>query len=176
MASPPHIARENGKKGGRPKGSKGKKTLEKQAALAEFQRRVREAIDPLFEAQMTIARGCTYLYYVTKNRRDPQIVTDPKKIALYLKDELKPGKGEYYFISTDRPDNKAIDSLLDRTFGKAHQSIDIQGQMKVAPDDIRALIAALPDAERKQAYAFLARLIEQSKRPGKSGKGAADQR
>ena len=69
MAAPAHIARENGKKGGRPPGSKSKKTLEKEAALAEFQKRVREAIDPLFEAQMTIARGCTYLYYVTKRVR-----------------------------------------------------------------------------------------------------------
>jgi hypothetical protein len=170
MAAPAHIARENGKKGGRRKGSKNKKTLEKQAALAAFQKRVREAIDPLFEAQMTTAVGCTYLYYVSPNRREPQIVKDPRKIALYLKGELKPRKGEYYFITTERPDNKAIDSLLDRTFGKAVYAEPIEAKFTIEDGDIRAMIAALPEKERKQYHALLAKLVASFKRAGgKSG-------
>ena len=140
--------------------------------MAEFQLRVREAINPLFESQMTIARGCTYLYYLTKSSKLPQIVTDPLKIALFLKGELKPGKGEYYYITTERPDNKAIDSLLDRTFGKAPQAVELQAQIKIGPDDIRSLIPTLSSAEQKTAYAFLAKLIAQSKRTGKAGTSA----
>jgi hypothetical protein len=177
MASPPHIARENGKKGGRPPGSKSKTTLEKQEALKRFQERVRAHVDPLFESQLTLARGMTYLFRVDKIKRGKEIiekhvvVDDPEEIRQYLDDEVD--EDTYYYITTKDPDNKAIDSLLDRTFGKAPQSVDIKGDIKVAPDDIRSLIAALPDAERTQAYAFLARLIQQSKRPGESGKGTA---
>lgn len=165
-------------KGGRPKGSRSKKTLEKEAALEEFQRRVRVAINPLFESQMTIARGCSYLYRIERTGKGKDakekhvLVTDPDEIARYLNDELEDDH-DYYYITTERPDNKAIDSLLDRTFGKAPQAVDLKAQIKIAPDDIRALIPTLSPAEQKQAYVVLAKLIAQHKRPGQSGTAAA---
>ena len=32
---------------------------------------------------------------------------------------------DYYFITTERPDNRALDSLFNRTFGKAKETIDM---------------------------------------------------
>ncbi len=58
------TSRRNGKKGGRPKGRKNNATLEKEAALAAFQERVRKNIEPLFDAQMTLARGCSHLAFI----------------------------------------------------------------------------------------------------------------
>jgi hypothetical protein len=175
MAAPAHIARENGKMGGRRKGSKNKKTLEKEAALARFQERVRAAVDPLFESQFTIAQGCTYLYFVPRGTKQPVIVKDPVKIALHLKGELKSSKGEYYFITTERPDNKAIDSLLDRTFGKAPYNVELGGTLRLANDDIRAVISTLPKDDQKMMYATLAKALEKAKRSaGQTRKGAGD--
>ena len=33
-------------------------------------------------------------------------------------------------MTTQKPDNKAIDSMLDRTFGKARQNIDVDMEVK----------------------------------------------
>jgi hypothetical protein len=47
MAAPPHIARENGKKGGRPKGSKGTHTLEAEAIKSLYIDLAREHARPV---------------------------------------------------------------------------------------------------------------------------------
>ena len=61
MAAPAHIARENGKKGGRPKGAKSKTTLERERVLAVMRQRTMEQADILLDAQLTLARGLTYI-------------------------------------------------------------------------------------------------------------------
>ncbi len=55
-------SRINGRKGGRPKDTKNQATLEKEEMLARFQERGRHHIDPIFDAQLALARGCSYLY------------------------------------------------------------------------------------------------------------------
>lgn len=107
---------------GRPEGSLNKKTLEKKEAEKQFIDRVIQNVDKLFNAQMSIAEGCSYLYRVdqigegSKKREEHVLVTDPDEIKRYLDGETD---GEYYYITTKTPDNKAIDSLMDRAFGKA---------------------------------------------------------
>jgi hypothetical protein len=91
MAAPPEIARANGMKGGRPPGRKNQATLEREAALARFQERVRKSIDPLFDSQMTIARGCSYLFRVKKSKHKdekPELVKDVEEIQGYLEGEF----------------------------------------------------------------------------------------
>lgn len=56
-------------------------------------------------------------------------ITDPSEIQDFLNEhDGKNGvtNDNYYFITEVPPDNKAIDSILDRTFGKAQQSIEIE--------------------------------------------------
>lgn len=127
----------NGRKGGRPKGSKNKSTLEQEAVLKEFKQKVLKSAHLLFQNQMKLAQGCSYLYKTEctgqgKTRKcEYKQVTDPQEIEDYLNghyDEPNRGAGEdeaYYVITVDKPDNKALDSLLDRTFGKAQQNIDL---------------------------------------------------
>jgi hypothetical protein len=108
---------------GRPEGSLNKKTLEKKEAEKQFINRVIQNVDKLFNAQISIAEGCSYLYRIEetgtgKNKtRKHVLVTSPDEIKAYLDDELD--KDDYYYITTKTPDNKAIDSLMDRAFGKA---------------------------------------------------------
>ena len=44
----------------------------------------------------------------------------------------------------------------------ALQKLDHSGSMRIDADDLRGKIAALPPAEQKEAYAFLAKLFAQS--------------
>jgi len=122
MAAPAHIARENGKKGGRPKGAKSKATLEREAQLERFKQRVFEAFDPLMDAQLSLARGLSYLYKLDVEddgkRSKPILVTDPDEIRAYLAEDYNALETTYYYITTKAPDNAALKDLFDRTLGK----------------------------------------------------------
>lgn len=139
---------ENGKKGGRPKGKKSQATLQKEAILAAFRQKAMEAADVLFQSQMTLARGYSYLYKIEKElivgprggerwqAKKPELVTSQMEIELYLaglvdEDEIETGPGAtYYFIVTKDPNNMAIDSIFDRTFGKSVANVEINGKLE----------------------------------------------
>lgn len=130
MAAPAHIARENGKKGGRPKGSKSKATLEKEAVLAALRQRILKKMEPIFEAQFSLVRGVAYMYRIEEHkggRKEHVLVTDPNEIGRVL-EKIHVGEAgtvdeKYYYITVKAPDNRAIDSMLDRVFGKSTQAI-----------------------------------------------------
>lgn len=154
MASPPHIMREIGRKyGGRPKGVRNKDTLVKEAMLDIFKKRTARAMHQLFNAQISIATGVQILYRIDKEyvqtgkskgfwrAKKPVIVTDPDEIADYLDGLIRNGEATeesqdpgaaYYYITVEKPENQAIDSLIDRTFGRSRQPVtpvDEQGRL-----------------------------------------------
>lgn len=128
---------------GRPKGSKNAATLEKEATLAVFREKVMRSADVLYAAQMTLARGQTYLYRIDKEEiigpkggksyrnKKPELVTSQWEIEEYLQGLIEEGdkdnendpNASYYFLTTKDPNGQAIDSMLDRTWGKATQTI-----------------------------------------------------
>lgn len=136
---------ENGKKGGRPKGKKSTSTLEKEGVLKEFRQKILKSAEVLFNAQLQIATGQTYLYKIEKEEiigpkggksyrnKKPELVTSPWEIEEYLQglaegdvdDDTDPNAA-YYFLTTKAPDNKAIDSLLDRGLGKVAQTLNTE--------------------------------------------------
>lgn len=161
---------DNGKKGGRPKGSKSENTLAKEAVLAEFRKKAMESADVLFNSQLHLAKGQTYLYKIEKEfvatsndgkrgywrKKKARVVDAQWEIEEYLMGKVEEGdedddqdpKATYYFITTKDPDNKAIDSILDRTFGKSTQSIvteDLEGNRL----PITGIIINSPDAGKK---------------------------
>lgn len=134
------------------KGAKYKKTIEKEAAIEEFRKRVRKGIDKLYNAQFGLATGLTYVYEVVetvtgsgkneKTKRENVLVTSPIRIKEVL-DELDSNEAgtvddSYYFITTEKPDNRAIDSLMDRAFGKSQQTMDVTsgGEPIVLPNTL----------------------------------------
>lgn len=142
------TSKENGKKGGRPKGSKSQATLEREAVLEAFRQKAMQSADVIFHSQLTLARGYSYLYKIKKKKvigprggvsyvaQKPELVTAQWEIEAYLlglveegdlDDEYDPA-ATYYYIVTKDPNNQAADSLLDRTFGKASQSIALTGE------------------------------------------------
>lgn len=118
---------------GRPKGSMNAETLERKRAGEEYRLRIAEHAEHLFNAQFSLAVGTQLLFRVDHDEKGspkPAVqVTDEKEIKQFI-DELGAQDGEmngssYYFIAAQKPDNKAIKDMLDRSFGKAKENIDI---------------------------------------------------
>lgn len=121
---------------GRKPGGKNKATLEKQAIQEAFNQRVLLHADDLFNAQYKLAVGAQVVMRIDETqgkkggepKREHVLVTDAKEIKSLL-DEHDGGDGEvdgtYYYFRTVPPDNRALDSLLNRTLGKAKDSVDL---------------------------------------------------
>ena len=119
---------------GRKKGIRNIKTLERVKVFAVYQQRILRIADNLFNAQLSLALGLAYLYRVEKIKKKVELITDEETIRAYLEGEIKSNERfEYYFITVKEPNLKAIESLLDRTFGKPTQSIDISSQGRPIP-------------------------------------------
>jgi hypothetical protein len=129
---------------GRPKGSMNSATREMKEARKIFIDRVNKNTDKIFNAQLDLAIGEKYLMVVkqvgkgAKARRETEIVTDTDLIKQYLDDDTSLDKEEeYYFMTTKPANNQALDSLLNRSFGKPKESIDLT--VKEAPKPLEDL-------------------------------------
>lgn len=137
---------------GRPKGFVTDEKKAQQAAFKELKMSVLRMQKSLINAQAGVAKGLTYLYVIKTEeikgkivRQKPEIVKDPKIIEAYLAEELDNEEHEYYYMSTEKPDTKAIDSLLDRVHGRARQNIGLDGgeddkpiAIKTVEEDLRS--------------------------------------
>ncbi|WP_143447923.1 hypothetical protein [Kineosporia sp. R_H_3] len=116
---------------GRPKGKLSKTTLDRIKVLEEIRQRVARNADQLLNAQMSLAVGNVLLFRVDQDEKGKELpavqVTSAEEIKAYIDGDTE---GECDYITAKLPDNKAIDSLLDRTFGKPEQSIDLKSKGK----------------------------------------------
>lgn len=145
---------------GRPKGSMNKTTKEQKIAEEYFRSRVINSISKLADSQFNIAQGCSYLYKIETTRigkkrvkGKPILVTDQSEIEHYLAGDYDDQNDDYYFITTEKPDNKALDSLMDRVFGKALQPIDLSGDIDTNTtielgDGLQSAVQAFEEAMR----------------------------
>jgi hypothetical protein len=109
------------------------------AVKKAFQQKVLGVADILFRNKLHLAQGVSYLYKIEKYykgtgknrklmRKKPKLVTEQWEIEAYLEEKLSSGGLEdpedtYYYITTDKPSNQAIEDLLDRGIDKVAQSI-----------------------------------------------------
>lgn len=130
---------------GMKKGQVTKKKMEEKIANEYIRQRVFKAIPNLITSQMNLARGCQYLFklekiydkksdkWIVPKGSQPKIVKDKFEIASYLAGEYNDKEdADYYFLTTEKPDNKALDSLLDRTLGKATQKVDLKANLTIS--------------------------------------------
>jgi len=140
---------------GRPEGSKNTKTKEMEKVEEEFRQRVLRSTHKLIDSQMNLAQGVQMLYRIDIDkdgkRNKPELVTDREEIESYLADDYEKNS-EYYFITTERPDNKAIDSLFDRVLGKSTQKIELGGgiDLTILETDIKQLLNESPTSENSE--------------------------
>ena len=122
---------------GRKKGKLSQVSIDRLVAEKEMKQRILQNLHPLLNAQLNVARGATYMYKIVESgegknkKREHILVTDPSEIKDIL-DETDGAcgaseDGEYYYMTTKAPDNRALDSLLDRAFGRARQNIGLDG-------------------------------------------------
>lgn len=141
---------------GRKKGKLEPQTIEKMKIKTEMERRIARNADRLLNAQMTVALGAQYLIKRTKvpYKRNGktyyrwgnyQRVTDPDEMLGYLDGAFKDSEDQYYMLTAEKPDVKAIDSMLDRAFGRAPQNLKIQDDRRDPITIILAKFGLLPD-------------------------------
>lgn len=122
---------------GRPKGSENEETQQRRLAERDYKMRVVAHIHDLFNSQLNLARGLTYLYRIEESEDEKGkrvkkhvLVESPDEIRDVLDDLDGSDSGTvddtYYYITTKAPDIRAIDSMMDRVFGKAKQSTVIE--------------------------------------------------
>ncbi len=124
---------------GRKPGSQTIKQLQKAAVQDELRQRVMKNADKLFNAQFAQAVGSIQIFEVIEHKNskgnviriEHKLVTDAETI----KQVLDTGEGVncsvdggFYLVTHIMPENRAIDSMLDRTFGKAQQSIEVKNE------------------------------------------------
>lgn len=123
---------------GRPKGALATATREKRQTLKRIRERIYRKADDLVNVTIKKAMGEQYLYCAEtfydkktkRSRREITLVTDPKLILAYLNEELnETGDKEYYYITTTKPNLAAINSLMDRGFGRPKQVTEIEGDV-----------------------------------------------
>ena len=116
---------------GRKPGKLGKEKLERLAMLESIKQRIMKSTNKILNAQMSLAEGISYLYVVRTNKKGikerPELITNQFIIESYLAGELDGDPDEYYYITTERPDNRAIDSMFDRAYGKVPNTIEGNG-------------------------------------------------
>lgn len=126
---------------GRPAGRLNDSTIKKKAVESALHERIMERADEIISNQLQLSRGHSYLFRIDQDdkgrKQKPVLVTNPEEIIGYLSKENDiSGWGDeidgssYYYVTTEKPDNKAIDSMLDRVFGRATQKQQIDHTTK----------------------------------------------
>ncbi len=129
-----NASRKNGRKGGRPKGRRNNKTIEREAALEVYEQLVRERLLPVFEHQYSLVRGTAFLYRIEEHKngaREHVLVTKPDEIGDVLS-QMDSWEGEvvndqYYCAHVKAPESRAITDMLDRAIGKPAQKTQLSG-------------------------------------------------
>ena len=141
---------------GRPKGKVNEMTLRIQEAQRGLRETIMANLEPILQAQLALAKGVSFVYRIERTKREGQVdkvehllVEDPQEIKEFL-DENGGGNGtlgeKYYYITTKQPDNRSLDSLLDRLFGRSRQNLGLDGGEEGTP--IRMILDAI-EQEKK---------------------------
>ena len=124
---------------------------------AEFKSRVALNSHNLLNAQMSVALGCQQLFKVVNSLDDKNkpcrrhvLVTDPIEVRDFLDDpEQFDGEG-YYYMTTQKPDNAAINSLLDRMMGKAASEGSGDGDGGGGEEGIKIIVTNFNTPKKKE--------------------------
>lgn len=110
---------------GRPKGSKEKQTLEKEALRLIVRERVAAELMPMLDSQIKHAKGLSYL--VWRDKKTGKFKPVPSaEMAETLSEQ-----GEVLEIWPEKPNVQAFTDLLDRALDKAAQPVkaDVTGDV-----------------------------------------------
>lgn len=147
---------------GRKKGSKNLATIDRERVLEEAKNIIAGRTRKLIDTQTILAMGAIKIYKIhyhwegsakkrTLIKDKPEIVENDDEIIQVIDWEFGSGgmgdpnnhdqedqEYDYYFVMTKEPDNQALNSLMDRTFGRATENKNhiIQKGMGAILDEI----------------------------------------
>lgn len=155
----PERRKELSAKGGKnKKGTKNKTTIEREKVLEMAKDIIAGRTKALIDTQTILATGGIKIYKIiydikinyigrgktkqairTRVARKPEIVFREDEITAVLDHKYGDGEHtedpnhetEFFFVVTKDPENQAINSLLDRTFGKATETIKTSSVIEV---------------------------------------------
>lgn len=104
------------------KGKKSLKVIEREEAHRLYRERVASLVEPLINAQLTLALGSSYLYKKDESGRKI-LVTSEAEICAFLNGECE--EADYEYVTAKAPNREAIKDLLDRTFGRPTESLQV---------------------------------------------------
>ncbi|CAB4151666.1 hypothetical protein UFOVP585_30 [uncultured Caudovirales phage] len=115
---------------GRPPGKQTERVRLAHEAKNRMMQRIHQNADRLVNAQLQLAIGCTYLFKRMKLSNGVwtryNLVKDLGEITQYMDGDFEDDSSVVYVMLTaDKPDAKAIDSMLDRGFGRAPVTIEL---------------------------------------------------
>lgn len=139
---------------GRKPGKKLKSTLEKEKVEAAINQKIFRIADSLIKSQAVLAKGSISIFEKVRfkegkeNKSKLVLVEDLDTIMEVLEETDGCGgvvDDRFYVILTNKPDNQAINSLMDRALGKARQNIGIDGGKEGKPIILQQIEKDLKD-------------------------------
>ena len=133
------VIKKNGGKrpnAGRKPGKKTAKTLEREKVAEAIRQQIMKKADVLIRAAMIPAMGTNFIYRIDQKRNKKGevtfekhvLVTDAYEIEQAL-DQIAEGgtheDGNYYYVSAEKPDFRAVQMLLDRSLGKSKETVEL---------------------------------------------------
>ena len=122
--------------GGKKKGAKNKKTIEAETALVLYKQEMLKELIPLIRSQQQLAKGLVVVLRRNLVKKGNRWVREGELTQVRDADEIERllnsnGQGENWHIITIKdPNVKAIQDILDRIFGKAKETIDVNVSTK----------------------------------------------
>ncbi len=124
------------------KGTKNKSTIDREKQIERYKDLTASRTKTIWSSQMILAMGSIKVFRIDtetigegKNakriRKRPVLVESLEEIIDALDYEYAHGENPsdedmYYFVTTKDPDGMVMKDLLDRTFGKAKESVDVK--------------------------------------------------
>lgn len=110
--------------------------------------RIMQRVNRLLNSQFALADGLKFLFRIDKDKKGNNlpavIVEDPDEIKSYLDGEFDGDQSCYYYITAQKPDGRALDSLLNRAYGMPTQKVNL------GDADGKPLFPAPTDAQRER--------------------------
>lgn len=130
------VAKRGGRRSGagRPRGSRNKINKAIVTKEGQIKDRIMRNLDDLLTAQISLAKGTQYLFRIdikrVGDRKTPihTLVTDPEEIKRFLDGDADE---DYYYITSQKPEARALDSLFDRVLGKSGQKNQSENNFNV---------------------------------------------
>ena len=134
------TSRENGKKGGRPKGRRSQHTLTKQAAEDAYRAFLQAHHQHVWTAALEAACGSFVLFRRTTDGVEQ--VTDPDEMQRLLATPPATGRPPHWYLERRRPDPTLMKELQHRPMGPPRQMLDVNG---TEPVTVHIVHKYLPD-------------------------------